>query len=237
MFRAGRRGVLRYANWDGHSWLAHGFSTRATGDFLDWPLDDEIAAAFGAGGCGTAMLRQVHSRNCVRADRPWSDDRPQADAVLTDRAGVLVGVRTADCVPVLLVDPRTRSVAAVHAGWRGAAAGVVTAALERMAAEYDARPVDVEAAIGPGIGACCFEVGNDVARQFDARFVEERQPRPHVDLASAINAQLRAAGLERIGVAGECTSCDLGKYFSHRAESGRTGRMLSVVGVRPGGIR
>lgn len=237
MFRTGRRGVLRYANWDQHSWLVHGFSTRATGDFLDWPPDNEIAAAFGADGCGTATLRQVHSRNCVRADRPWSDDRPQADAVLTDRPGVLGGVRTADCVPVLLLDRRTRSVAAVHAGWRGAAAGVVSTALERMAAEYDSRPADVEAAIGPGIGVCCFEVGKDVAYQFDARFVENRQPRPHVDLASAINAQLVAGGVKRIGVARECTSCDLGKYFSHRAERGRTGRMLSVVGLRAKGVR
>ena len=233
MFGIGKRGVLRYSAWNRHAWLVHGFSTRSTGDFLDWPSDREIAEAFGAIGCGTAMLRQVHSRDFVRADRPWSQDRPAADAVLTDRPGVLVGVRTADCVPVLFVDLQKRSVAAVHAGWRGTAAGVVPSALEGMVSEYGSRLADIEAVVGPGIGACCFEVGQAVARQFRGEFVEQRQPRPHVDLASAIEAQLVAAGLGRIAIIRECTSCDLGKYFSHRAERGKTGRMLAVAGVRP----
>jgi len=135
MFRESEQGVLRVAAWDRHRWLVHGFSTRATGDFFDWPGDAEIAAAFGTQGCGTATLRQVHSGRWVRADAPWGGKRPEADAVLTDRPGVLVGVRTADCLPVLLVDPATRSVAAVHAGWRGVVAGIVPNAVRALQAE------------------------------------------------------------------------------------------------------
>ncbi len=228
--------MLRYTVWDEHAWLAHGFSTRSTGDFLDWPSDREIAGAFGADGCGTAMLRQVHSRAFVRADRPWSQNRPSADAVLTDRPGVIVGVRTADCVPVLLVDPRNRSVAAVHAGWRGTVAGVVPSALEGMVSGYGTRLADIEAVVGPAIGVCCYEVGEEVACQLGEEFVEQRDARPYVDLASAIEAQLVEAGVGRIAIVRECTSCDLGKYFSHRAERGNTGRMLAVAGVRPQGV-
>ena len=236
MFRVGTHGVLRYGGWEEHSWLAHGFSTRLTGDFLDWPSDPEIATAFGAEGCATAMLRQVHSGVFVRADRPWGPDCPEADAVLTDCPGVMVGVRTADCVPILLADPKTRSVAAVHAGWRGTVAGVVPSALEGLVSEYGSRLADIEAVVGPGIGACCFEVGEEVACQFSEEFVEQRDPRPHVDLASAIEAQLAAAGVGRIASVRECTSCDLGKYFSHRAERGNTGRMIAAAAVRVHGV-
>lgn len=232
MFRVGKQGVLRYAPWQEHSWLAHGFSTRPTCDFLVWPSDHEIAKAFGAEGCGTAMLRQVHSDGFVRANRPWGQDRPEADAVLTDRPGVMVGVRTADCVPILLVDPQTRAVAAVHAGWRGTVAGVVSTALRGMVSEFGSGLADIEAVVGPGIGACCFEVGDEVACQFRNEFVEQRDPRPHVDLAAAIEAQLSAAGVGRLASVRECTSCDLGKYFSYRAEHGNTGRMLAAVAVR-----
>ena len=236
MFRIGKHGLLRYAGWQEHSWLAHGFSTRHTGDFMGWPSDRVIARAFGADGCATAMLRQVHSDGFVRANRPWGRDRPAADAVLTDRPGVMVGVRTADCVPILLMDPQTRSVAAVHAGWRGTVAGVVPSALRGMASEFGSSLADIEAVVGPGIGACCFEVGDEVACQFREEFVEQRDPRSHVDLTSAIEAQLAAAGVRRIASVRECTSCDLEKYFSHRAERGNTGRMLAAAAVRVQGV-
>lgn len=232
MYGLAARGVLRCAAWQGYGWLAHGFSTRCTGDFLDWPADSDIAESFGESPCGTAMLRQVHSRDYVRADRPWGADRPAADAVVTDRTGVLVGVRTADCLPVLLVDPRTRSVAAVHAGWRGTAAGVLPNAVNALVAEYGARPTEIEAAIGPGIGVCCFEVGEEVAAEFSERFVDRHEPRPHVDLVSMLEEQLAGCGVSRFETIRECTSCRLDRYFSHRAERGRTGRMLSMIGVR-----
>lgn len=225
-------GVLRVSRWAAWDWLVHGFSTRSTGDFLAWPSDDVISERFGATSCGTAMLRQVHSGRCVRADRAWGGDRPEADAVCTNRPSVLVGVRTADCLPVLLVDPRSRAVAAVHAGWRGVVARVLPSALGSLASEYGCSADDVEAAIGPGIGPCCFEVGEDVASQFSGEFVDRSRAKAHVDLAAVLRAQLLQSGVDRVTIAGQCTSCDLGSYYSHRAERGHTGRMLALVGLR-----
>ncbi|MYC67462.1 MAG: peptidoglycan editing factor PgeF [Acidobacteriia bacterium] len=234
MLRPDESGILRVSGWTDWDWLIHGFSTRPTGDFLAWPSDGEICARFGADSAETAMLKQVHSGRCVRADRAWSGDRPEADAVCTNRPNVLVGVRTADCLPILLVDPRRRAVAAVHAGWRGASTRVLPSAIESMESEYGCRPCDVEAAIGPGIGPCCFEVGEEVAGQFSEEFVDRDGPKPHVDLAGILGAQLRQSGVERCATAGDCTSCDLARYFSHRAEHGDTGRMLALVGLREG---
>ncbi len=222
--------MARWDRWD--LWLVHGFSTRATGDFLDWPTDGDVAGAFGAGPCGTAMLRQVHAGRWVRADAPWGSERPRADAVISNRPGVLAGVRTADCFPVLLADPRTRSVAAVHAGWRGTVAGVLPRAVRGLEREFGARPADIEAAIGPGIGPCCFEVGEEVASRFPARCVKRGNRKPHVDLASALKGQLAGSGVRTAAVAGLCTSCNLGRFYSYRAEGAGTGRMLSVVGLR-----
>ena len=232
MLTSDELGVLRVSGWTGWDWLVHGFSTRPTGDFLDWPSDGEICRRFGAASGATAMLKQVHSGRCVRADRAWSVDRPEADAVCTDRPRVLVGVRTADCLPILLVDPRRRAVAAVHAGWRGAAALVLPSAIESMVSEYGCKPGDLEAAIGPGIGPCCFEVGEEVAGQFCEEFVDRDGPKPHVDLAGVLGAQLRRSGVGRFATVRHCTSCDLDRYFSHRAERGDTGRMLALVGLR-----
>lgn len=227
-------GVLRVSRWADWSWLIHGFSTRSTGDFFDWPSDGEICKKFGAAPAGTAMLKQVHSGRCVRADRAWSGARPEADAVCTNRPRVLVGVRTADCLPVLLVDPRRRAVAAVHAGWRGAAVHVLPSAIESMASGYGCKPGDIEAAIGPGIGACCFEVGEEVADKFSEEFVDRHGPKPRVDLARILGAQLRHSGVDRFSTAGHCTSCDLDRFYSHRAEHGGTGRMLALVGLQEG---
>ena len=232
MFEADESGILRVDTWADWGWLVHGFSTRSTGDFLDWPSDDSISETFGAVPCGTAMLKQVHSGRCIRADRPWGGDRPEADAVCTNQPSVLVGVRTADCLPVLLVDPHARAVAAVHAGWRGVAARVLPNALRSMSFEYGCKTRDIEAAIGPGIGACCFEVGEDVARQFSDEFVDRRGIKPHVDLAAVLRSQLRRAGVGCVASGGHCTSCNLRRYFSHRAEHGDTGRMLALVGLR-----
>ena len=232
MFEPDESGVLRVSGWADWDWLVHGFSTRPTGDFLDWPSDDLICERFDAVSCGTAMLKQVHSGRCVRADQPWGGGRPEADAACTDQPRVLVGVRTADCLPVLLVDPRVRAVAAVHAGWRGVVAGVLTNALETMVSEYGCKAADIEAAIGPGISECCFEVGDEVAVKFSADFVNRNGAKPHVDLAAALRAQLRQAGVDRVDVAAQCTSCNLGRYFSHRAEQGDTGRMLALIGLR-----
>ena len=230
MFRVGDLGLLRVSAWNRYPWLVHGFSTRATGDVLDWPADADVAAAFGAPGFETATLKQVHSGRFVRTDTAWGTNRPEADAVIAGRPGVLIGVRTADCFPVLLVDPVTRSLAAVHAGWRGTAAGVLKNAIRGLADEFGAKASDVEAAIGPGIGSCCFEVGEEVAEVFGEKFVERGRAKPHVDLMGALEEQLAHAGVTSVNSCCQCTSCNLGQYFSHRGERGVTGRMLAAIG-------
>jgi polyphenol oxidase len=172
----------------------------------------------------------------------------EGDGLMTDVPGVLVGVGTADCVPVLVVDGKKKVVAAFHAGWRGTVAGIVEQGVARMMSEFGSRVEDLEAAVGPSIGACCYSVGHEVHKEFGARFRyaeelfrvggEEDPGGRYLDLWEANRRQLLDAGLgeEQIHMVGECTACsqDEGgamRYFSHRGEKGVAGRMLSVVGV------
>src|SRR5260370_11701905 len=147
-----------------------------------------------------ATLRQIHSDIAVYADRAGC--LAEGDALLSDLPGQTIGVKTADCLPILLVDERHRTVAAVHAGWRGAVSRIAQKTVEAMAARWKTRPDDLHAAIGPGIGPCCFEVGPEVAIQFG-----EPPERTRIDLPQFIRRQLLAAGLPegRIYAAGLCT--------------------------------
>jgi YfiH family protein len=194
----------------------------------------------------------------------------RGDGLMTCEAGVLLGVQTADCVPVLIADTRTRAVSAFHAGWRGTLARIVERGIGTMQMEFGSRPKDLVAAIGPAIRPCCFAVGEEVRFEFESQFayspelftevydsdpVREKYPllfltarapghsnigpQIHLDLQEANRRQLLDAGLKAsaISVVAECTSCarvkgGRRKYFSHRAESGFTGRMLAVVGAR-----
>jgi hypothetical protein len=168
----------------------------------------------------------------------------EGDGTVTDLPGVMLGVQTADCVPVLIADVSKRAVAAVHAGWRGTAARIVEQACATMREHYGSRPEDLVAAVGPSIGACCYAVGEEVQTEFGARFPYAKSlfspgaaGQAHLDLWEANRRQLLDAGVpaERISVIGECTACAVSngerKYFSHRAEHGFTGRMMSVIGI------
>lgn len=234
MFRMDNRGVLRVAEWDRYRWLLHGFSTRRTGDFTGRPPDTRVQAAFGSSGASVATLQQIHSDAVIRVDRPSSKERPAADGLATDQPALLLGIRTADCVPILMVDPLRFAVAVVHAGWRGVSAGIVSRALDRMGEWFGSRPDEIECAIGPAISRCCFEVGEEVAEEFGGEFVDRSRAKPHVDLIAAVQLELAAGGVNRVFTVGECTVCDPQKYFSHRGERGKTGRMLSVAGIERG---
>ena len=194
----------------GFDWLEHGFGTR----FFDPPAP-------------LATLHQIHSDLAIYADRPGC--LGDGDAILSDMPGHFVGVKTADCLPILLVDEHHRSVAAVHAGWRGTVAGVVLSALKAMARQWHTHPVDVHAAIGPGIGECCLEVGPEVAVQFGLSFQRAR-----INLEQANRRQLIDAGLtaNRIYLAGLCTFCLADQFHSFRRDRQKAGRMISVVGVK-----
>jgi YfiH family protein len=158
-----------------------------------------------------------------------------ADALVTDVPGAALAVMTADCVPVLLADPRTGACAAAHAGWRGVVAGVATAALGALARGFGSRAEEVRVALGPCIGACCFEVGPEVVAAFTpalaAAVIERPGRKAHIDLRRALGVQLEAAGVraDHVDAADDCTRCDAGRFYSYRREGTRTGQHLAVI--------
>jgi len=170
----------------------------------------------------------------------------EGDGLITDVPGVLLGVGTADCVPVLVVDVTKRVVAAFHAGWRGTVARIVERGIATMQEQYGSQVVDLEAAVGPSIGPCCYTVGEEVWSEFGRQFGYAKElfvrstdsGQVRLNLWEANRRQLLDAGITeaRITMMGECTACARGqngalRYFSHRAEHGIAGRMLNVVGV------
>jgi YfiH family protein len=202
-------------------------------------------------------VRQIHSNivRVVKKEEGALEGRLQTeegkavlegDGLITDVPGILLGVGTADCIPVLVVDVTKRAVAAFHAGWRGTVARIVERGIAMMQEEYGSQAVDLVAAVGPGIGPCCYTVGEEVWSEFGKqfRYADELFVRPadtgkiRLNLWEANRRQLLDAGVAeaRIAMIAECTACtrsqsgDL-RYFSHRAEHGIAGRMLNVVGV------
>jgi purine-nucleoside/S-methyl-5'-thioadenosine phosphorylase / adenosine deaminase len=173
-----------------------------------------------------ATLRQIHSTLAAYANREGC--LGEGDALLSDSPGRFVGVKTADCLPILLADDRHRTVAAVHVGWRGAVAGVCVSTLQAMATRWGSQPRDLHAAIGPGIGPCCFEVGPEVAIQLG-----RPARRCHIDLEQSVRRQLVEAGLapEHICSLGLCTFCN-DQFHSYRRDREKAGRMISVIGVK-----
>ena len=261
-----RFGWLRH----GFSTRKSGVSTVYGGDSLNlgWTKEDDPALVaenrrrFLRGVCGEddgsvlVGVRQIHS-GVVHVVKPGDgalEGRLQTaegkgvlegDGLMTNVQGILLGVGTADCVPVLVVDVNRRVVAAFHAGWRGTVARIVEHGVAKMREEYGSRVEDLIAAVGPSIGSCCYGVGEEVRGKFEREFLygsslfrlgEAGEMR--LDLWEANRLQLLDAGLAqaRIVGVGECTACarDVGgalRYFSHRGEKGVAGRMLNVVGV------
>lgn len=244
--------ILRLEAWRDIPWLLHGFTTRRTGDFGNGLPDAESLRRLGAAGMELRTVRQIHSNRIYLLSADGSQDgshRHEADAMVTDLAGHVLAVRTADCLPLLLVDRGRRAVATVHAGWRGTQQRIAACAVERMQACFGSGPETLEAAIGPGIGACCFEVSPEVAAQFDPTLVvsppreaaapdnspdeSRREPRPHVDLVEANRRQLLEQGIpaRHIWSSGRCTYCQADDFFSYRRGSD-TARMLAFIGVK-----
>ena len=213
-FRLDSDGILRCNGFQQFDWQRHGFGTKDASPHAD------------------VTLRQVHS-STVRNAAGLSDRQSDGDALISNQNGLAIGIRTADCVPLLLLDCRNRAVAAVHAGWRGSAANIVNQALSAMHDSFGSDPKDVYAAIGPCIRACCYEVGLDVAQQFSAQFPEwpPLQGRAKLDLAEANRRQLRAGGVasESIFDSRLCTACAPDLLFSYRREPDNPGRMVAAI--------
>jgi YfiH family protein len=220
--------VLTNRAWSDVPGLLHGFLDRAES----------------AGGLPQALARvgaplpvdvprQVHGARVAAAA---AGEAPVADGLVTVRSGRLVGIVTADCVPVLLLDRHARLAAAVHAGWRGAAAGVLEAAISEMVAR-GAEPPRLEATIGPAVGGCCYEVGPDVHEAFAVRsgsttaaaWSAAAGGKRRVDLRRAVSLLLDAAGVAATTILGPCTACTPA-YCSYRRDGSGAGRQLSFVG-------
>jgi len=186
---------------------------------------------------------QVHGDDviCTSAPRPLDVPHRRADVILTDRPGVNLFMRFADCVPVFLYDPRRVVVGLAHAGWQGTVKRTVSAAIVAMHDEYGSNPGDILAGIGPSIGAHHYEVGSDVVGQVRAAFGEDADallvsPNGHehpvqFDLWAANRLILEDSGVRHIELAGLCTACHPEDWFSHRGEKGQTGRFGVLIGL------
>lgn len=251
----------------------HGFTTRRGGvsappfdtlnlgmkwgDARERVLENRRRLHAAAGAAAILVARQVHGANVVRvrardvlADAVADIGQIEADGLYSDAAsGLTIGVYVADCIPVLIADARTGAFAAVHAGWRGTVAGVVPAAVRRLVADLGARPQDLRVALGPAIGACCFEVGDEVVEAVARAIPAATAPaarailtgaggRAHVDLKRLNVMLLQAEGVDpaAIDAGPECTSCDRARFFSYRRDRGETGQAMGFIRVRAGAI-
>ena len=273
--------VLELAPFKKLSWLVHGFSTRIGGNslldpgdrvlnlgFTDWDTPEAVRknrqtfqSALGASELKRVALKQFHSA-VIRFFPSAPAEACKGDASLTNAPGLLLGVETADCVPILLVDPKQRAVAAIHAGWRGTLARIAEKTVGQMRMRFGSRPSNILAALGPAIGGCCYEVGTELVTKFTSQFADaegwfdelrtgdepnplqwlNRMPPGHqpppknvrLDLPKANRAQLLAAGVTaaNIFVSNLCTSCHTDLFFSYRREADHSGRLLSAVGLK-----
>jgi YfiH family protein len=273
-------GFLQVPVFSAFPWLIHGFSTSQGGvsprngsnvlnlGFTEWDTRENVQknrklfqSVLTADKLTLVSLKQFHSDVVCGFSSP-PHEPCSADASISNTPNLLLSIQTADCVPILLLDPKKRAVAAVHAGWRGTLQRIVEKTIGRMNMEFKTDPSDLLAAIGPAIGGCCYEVGTEVAAAFHSQFANApewfdelrtgdepnpmqwlnqfppgHQPPPknvRLDLRKANRAQLLAAGLrqENIFVSDLCTTCRPDLLFSYRKQGSESGRMMSVIGIR-----
>lgn len=213
--------------------LIHGFTTRHLGS-----QESEVAKALSVPSVFT--LKQIHSNIVIAhsADSKNASRVIEGDALITRDPGVVIGIRTADCVPILLHDPKARAVAAIHAGWRGLIAGVIEKTIERMEQEFSSRPDDLKAAIGAALCETCFEVGPEVAEAFSKRFGPEFQilrgqnGKSYLDLREGCREVLEEKGVfeANIETLPYCNRCSPDLFYSYR-NGDLEGRMLAFIGL------
>lgn len=256
--RTNKVGTLQYHSADNIP-VVHGFTTRFGGvskapfDSLNLGLhrgDDPknveenyriLAKSLGFDLNKLVMSHQVHSdtvRAVTAADAAGIDHLayPECDALITNEPGVALWVFTADCTPILLHDPVTGAVGAVHAGWRGTAGAIVSKTVEKMVSLYGCYPKNIHAAIGPNIGFCCFETDRDVPDAMIAAFGQAAKPfiRPagdkyYVNLKGLNALALNRVGVTDIAIAEECTVCQCHRFWSHRVTKGVRGSQGAII--------
>ena len=183
-----------------------------------------------------ATCTQVHGKDVHRVgagfSRPDAPGRlkpaaPQCDALFTDQRGMALGIKVADCLPVSLCDPVHRVIANIHSGWRGAVQNIASETLDTLARQTAFDPAGAYAYLGPSIRVCCFEVGEEVAAQFDEQWIDRGRGKPHVDLTRMTGALLRARGMANVIDTGLCTRCD-SRFHSYRRDK-KSGRNLAIA--------
>jgi purine-nucleoside/S-methyl-5'-thioadenosine phosphorylase / adenosine deaminase len=285
--RKPRPDVVEATNLKPLNWLAHGFSTRHGGvseayggDSLNLGITEEdtrenaqqnrriflraINAVKGRETWPLVTAKQIHSA-VIHHITEAPKESLTGDGLITNLPEVVISVRTADCIPVLLADKRSKAVGAFHAGWRGTLARIVEKGVGEMQAKFGSKPKDIVSAIGPGIRRCCYEVSEEFRDTFAAQFeysndlfdevfdsnalsikypllfLNQRAPghgvpatKLHLDLIEANRRQLVDAGIaeKNIWISDLCTGCRTDLLFSHRAEFGKTGRMMAAIGIR-----
>ncbi|MDD5558835.1 peptidoglycan editing factor PgeF [Candidatus Methylomirabilis sp.] len=249
---------LEVPQWEQFDGLVHGFLGRVSGK--DRPsnaafrlsCDDgddpqavkqnwcELKLALSLPRISIITARQVHGNTILPVSSETGKLAGIGDGLMTDAPNLCVGVMSADCVPILLVEPTRKIAAAVHAGWRGTAAGIAPRAVASMEEAYGIDPAALHVAMGPSIGSCCYEVGPEVAAQIAANWREELKGawkpegvKGRLDLRALNEAQLLGAGIPRsqISKIGPCTACHIGDFYSYRKE-GKSGHQLSFIGWR-----
>lgn len=199
---------------------------------LEW-VEHCFGTAIASPAPGYRLLHQIHSAKVLEARE--CGPGVEGDALITRELGTFVGVKTADCVPLLIADPVQRAVAAVHAGWRGTLAGIATTTMARLGDAFGSRPEDLIVAIGPSIGVCCFEVGPEVAIEFSQLFPERSDLRQttKLDLREANLRQLRDAGVPRAHIDDNppCTCCGGTEFYSWRRDRVAGQRMFAAIGA------
>lgn len=241
-------------------YLRHGFSSRRGGapdsgesslNLGETPWDSparvqenrtRFLSALKLSGAPLVTIRQVHSsRVHIIEDISAQWNQTEGDAMITRVENITLGVKTADCLPVLLADPVGRAVAAVHSGWRGTLAGILPRTILEMQRVFGSDPSQLLAAVGPGIRACCYDVGSDVAGLFGEAYpgccvkspANTLQAKYFLDLPKILDEQMRIAGIrpENRHDLGACTRCNMREFFSYRAEGPAAGRLMSVIGI------
>ncbi len=199
----------------------------------------KLADLFGPEASFISAL-QVHGDRVYAVERQRSlgwksvDEDLKADALITCLPNVVLTILTADCVPILLADPLTGAIGAVHAGWKGSALGIVKKTVIRLSERYGVDPGNLRAFIGPAIGGCCYEVGEEVARRFrhlEGAVKAGSRGRPMLDLKRVNLLQLLEVGVPEssIEISSHCTACERERFFSYRAEEGCSGRFMSCI--------
>jgi polyphenol oxidase len=225
--------VLTYPGWSALSGIRHAFLDRAeceahaTGD--TW---NAVVAATGV-PLPVCTVRQVHGTRVVTAGT--QGEAPEADGVATSASGLAVGVVTADCVPALVLARERGVVASVHAGWRGAAGGILEAAVAHLGSAFGVRPQEIEVCLGPAVGPCCYRVGTEVRAAFRAR-TGDRTAAAWREIGNALMLDLRLAerrlleeaGVGHVSLLGPCTACTP-SYASYRRDGPGAGRQLSFI--------